>query len=39
VRVGAIIEATRHGEMTAVLMPPIVTAYDRVVAAGKIRPR
>ena len=37
VRAGEIIEVTNHGEVAAVLMPPIVTPYERLVAAGKVR--
>ncbi len=37
VRGGEIIEVTNHGEVTAVLVPPSHTPYERLVAAGKIR--
>jgi prevent-host-death family protein len=35
---GEIIEVTNHGEVAAVLVPPSLTAYERLVAAGKVRP-
>lgn len=28
---------TNHGEVAAVLMPPTLTPYERLVAAGKVR--
>jgi prevent-host-death family protein len=34
---GETIEVTNHGEVTAVLIPPSLTPYERLVAAGKIR--
>jgi prevent-host-death family protein len=34
---GEIIEVTNHGEVTAVLVPPSLTPYERLVAAGKVR--
>lgn len=37
VRAGETIEVTNHGEVTAVLIPPSVTVYERLVAAGKVR--
>ncbi len=37
VRNGEIIEVTNHGEVTAVLVPPSLTPYERLVAAGKVR--
>lgn len=37
VRSGEIIEVTNHGEPTAVLVPPSLSSYERLVAAGKIR--
>lgn len=37
VRSGETIEVTNHGEVAAVLMPPALTAYERLVAAGKVR--
>jgi prevent-host-death family protein len=37
VRAGAIVEVTNHGEITAVLVPPSFTSYQRLVAAGKVR--
>ena len=38
VRAGEVIEVTNHGEVTAVLVPPSLTPYERLVAAGKVRP-
>ena len=38
VREGQIIEVTNHGEVTAVLVPPSLSPYERLVAAGKVRP-
>jgi prevent-host-death family protein len=35
---GAIIEVTNHGEVAAVLVPPSFTPYERLLAAGKVRP-
>jgi prevent-host-death family protein len=35
---GEIIEVTNHGEVAAVLVPPSFTAYERLLAAGKVRP-
>jgi prevent-host-death family protein len=37
VRGGETIEVTNHGEVTAVLVPPALTPYERLVAAGKVR--
>jgi prevent-host-death family protein len=37
VRAGETIEVTNHGEVTAVLIPPSLTPYERLVMAGKIR--
>lgn len=37
VRAGEIIEVTNHGEVAAVLVPPSLTPYERLVAAGKVR--
>ncbi len=37
VREGEIIEVTNHGEVTAVLVPPALSPYERLVAAGKVR--
>lgn len=37
VKNGEVIEVTNHGELVAVLMPPSMSAYDRLVAAGRIR--
>ncbi len=37
VKNGEIIEVTNHGEVVAVLIPPTVGGYDRLVAAGKVR--
>jgi antitoxin (DNA-binding transcriptional repressor) of toxin-antitoxin stability system len=34
---GGIIEVTNHGEVAAVLVPPSLTPYERLAAAGKIR--
>lgn len=34
---GETIEVTNHGKVTAVLVPPSLTPYDRLVAAGKVR--
>jgi prevent-host-death family protein len=34
---GETIEVTNHGEVAAVLVPPSVTPYERLVAAGKVR--
>jgi prevent-host-death family protein len=38
VRAGEIIEVTNHGEVAAVLVPPSFTPYERLLAAGKVRP-
>lgn len=38
VSAGEIIEVTNHGEVAAVLVPPSLTPYERLVAAGKVRP-
>jgi prevent-host-death family protein len=35
---GETIEVTNHGEVAAVLVPPSLTPYERLVAAGKVRP-
>jgi prevent-host-death family protein len=37
VRAGEIIEVTNRGEIAAVLVPPSLTPYERLVAAGKVR--
>lgn len=37
VKNGEIIEVTNHGEVVAVLIPPSASAYERLVAAGKVR--
>lgn len=37
VRQGEIIEVTNHGEVAAVLVPPSLSPYERLVAAGKVR--
>ncbi|HVX22985.1 MAG TPA: type II toxin-antitoxin system prevent-host-death family antitoxin [Acidimicrobiales bacterium] len=37
VRSGEIVEVTNHGEVTAVLVPPSTTVFERLVAAGKVR--
>lgn len=34
---GETIEVTNHGEVAAVLVPPSLTPYERLVAAGKVR--
>src|SRR5262249_15446161 len=34
---GEIIEVTNHGEVSAVLVPPSFTPYERLLAAGKVR--
>lgn len=31
------IEVTNHGEVAAVLVPPSLAPYERLVAAGKVR--
>ena len=38
VSAGETIEVTNHGEVAAVLVPPSLTPYERLVAAGKVRP-
>lgn len=37
VRAGAIIAVTNHNELAAVLVPPSLNSYERLVAAGKVR--
>ena len=37
VSAGEIVEVTNHGEVAAVLVPPSLTPYGRLVAAGKVR--
>ena len=37
VRAGETIEVTNHGEVAAVLVPPSLTPYERLVTAGKVR--
>jgi prevent-host-death family protein len=37
VSAGEIVEVTNHGEVAAVLVPPSLTPYERLVAAGKVR--
>lgn len=37
VAAGESIEVTNHGEVAAVLVPPSLTPYERLVAAGKVR--
>lgn len=37
VAAGEIIEVTNHGEVAAVLVPPSLTSFERLVAAGKVR--
>ncbi|MHB1487822.1 MAG: type II toxin-antitoxin system Phd/YefM family antitoxin [Acidimicrobiales bacterium] len=34
---GEIIEVTNRGEVAAVLVPPSLTSFERLVAAGKVR--
>src|SRR5215472_4646288 len=34
---GETIEVTNHGEVAAVLVPPHLTPYERLLAAGKVR--
>jgi prevent-host-death family protein len=34
---GEIIEVTNHGSAAAILVPPSLTPYERLVAAGKVR--
>jgi prevent-host-death family protein len=34
---GETIEVTNHGEVAAVLVPPSLTPYDRLIAAGRVR--
>ncbi|MDQ6781843.1 MAG: type II toxin-antitoxin system prevent-host-death family antitoxin [Actinomycetota bacterium] len=37
VQAGGIVEVTNHGEVAAVLVPPSLTAFERLVVAGKVR--
>lgn len=37
VRAGETIEMTNHGEVAAVLVPPSLTPYERLLTAGKVR--
>ena len=37
VSAGETIEVTNHGEVAAVLVPPGLTIYERLIIAGKIR--
>jgi prevent-host-death family protein len=37
VAAGEAIEITNHGEVAAVLVPPALTPYERLVTAGKVR--
>ena len=37
VKAGEMIEITNRGETVAILIPPSVSPYDRLVAAGKVR--
>jgi prevent-host-death family protein len=37
VSAGETIEVTNHGDVAAVLVPPSLTKYERLVAAGKVR--
>jgi prevent-host-death family protein len=34
---GEVIEVTNHGEVAAVLVPPSLTPFERLMAAGKVR--
>jgi prevent-host-death family protein len=34
---GETIEVTNHGEVAAVLVPPSLTPYERLLTAGKVR--
>ena len=38
VQAGEIIEVTNHGEVAAVLVPPSLAPFERLVGAGKVRP-
>lgn len=37
VAAGEIIEITNHGVVAAVLVPPSLTSFERLIAAGKVR--
>jgi prevent-host-death family protein len=37
VQAGEIIEVTNHGTPAAILVPPALTPYERLLAAGKVR--
>jgi prevent-host-death family protein len=37
VSAGETIEVTNHGQVAAVLVPPGLTVYERLVVAGKVR--
>lgn len=37
VAAGEIIEVTNHGQVAAILVPPSLTPYGRLVVAGKVR--
>jgi prevent-host-death family protein len=37
VAAGEAFEITNHGEVAAVLVPPALTPYERLVTAGKVR--
>lgn len=37
VSAGETIEVTNHGKVAAVLVPPSLTPYERLMAAGKVR--
>jgi len=37
VEAGETVEVTNHGEVAAVLVPPSLTPYERLVTAGKVR--
>ncbi|MGH9300970.1 MAG: type II toxin-antitoxin system Phd/YefM family antitoxin [Acidimicrobiales bacterium] len=37
VAAGEIIEVTNHGELAAVLVPPALSTFERLVVAGKVR--
>ncbi len=38
VKAGATIAVTNHGEISAILVPPALSAYDQMVAAGLVTP-
>ena len=37
VQAGEIIQVTSHGSAAAILIPPSLTPYERLVAVGKVR--